>query len=262
MLQNEWSDYVERLLETKTLHDVQAVCHKIADEMGFSGFVYGINVPTSFVESKIVIVNGYPQAWRERYDSAGYIAIDPTIAHCAKSTMPLIWDEVERFESRNSVTSAFMSESRDFGLKSGLSVPVHGSRGEFGMLSLTTSEDYGHAKPRMLAELPLIHLLTSFIHESVRRIVSVDSFSSAGKELSRREAECLLWTSEGKTSWETSVIMGVSERTIVFHLQNVTKKLNVKNRVQAVARAAMLGLFRDQPNIPSMPLSYNPQPNK
>lgn len=257
MSHKKWSDFVEALLGAKTLQDVQVVCHRVTDEVGFSGFVYGINIPTSFVESKVVIVNGYPQAWRERYDSAGYLAIDPTIAHCAKSVMPLIWDEVERFESRNSVTSAFMSESRDFGLKSGLSVPVHGSQGEFGMLSLAASEEFRQAKPRMLAELPAIHLLSSFIHESVRRIVSAESFSSAGIELSKREAECLLWTSEGKTSWETSVIMGVSERTIVFHLQNITRKLNVKNRVQAVARAAMLGLFRGQSHIPAMPLSYN-----
>lgn len=249
-MSRKWSDFVESLIGAKALEDVQAVCHRVAEELGFDGFVYGIKIPKSFMESETVIVNGYNRAWWERYDSAGYLNIDPTIAHCAKSNLPLIWDEVEKFESKNSITSAFMAESRDFGLRSGLSVPLHGPRGEFGMLSFAADEDYGKAKPRMLAELPVLHILTPFIHESVRRIVSSERLNYAGVELSKREAECLLWTSEGKTSWETSVIMGLSERTIVFHLQNIAKKLNVKNRVQAVARAAMLGLFRNQLIIP------------
>ncbi|MBY3123131.1 helix-turn-helix domain-containing protein [Rhizobium laguerreae] len=35
--------------------------------------------------------------------------------------------------------------------------------------------------------------------------------------LSPREKECLLWIAQGKTSWETAVIMGISENTVAFH---------------------------------------------
>ena len=58
-----------------------------------------------------------------------------------------------------------------------------------------------------------------------------------------REAEALLWTAEGKTSHDIALILGVSERTVVFHLQNVARKLNVSNRTHAVARAISLGLI-------------------
>src|SRR5690606_34818573 len=34
--------------------------------------------------------------------------------------------------------------------------------------------------------------------------------------LSRRELECLYWSALGKTSWETAIILGLSERTINF----------------------------------------------
>jgi DNA-binding CsgD family transcriptional regulator len=59
--------------------------------------------------------------------------------------------------------------------------------------------------------------------------------------LSGREQQCLLWVSHGKTSWETSVILGLSERTVNFHLLNACRKLNVYGRQAGVAKAMRLG---------------------
>lgn len=61
--------------------------------------------------------------------------------------------------------------------------------------------------------------------------------------LSRRELQCLAWVSRGKTSWETGVILGLSERTINFHLRNAARKLNVYGRQACVTQAIHLGLL-------------------
>lgn len=61
--------------------------------------------------------------------------------------------------------------------------------------------------------------------------------------LTQREAECLTWTAYGKTSWEISVIIGVSESTATFHLRNAGAKLKASNRAHAVAKALHLGLI-------------------
>ncbi len=61
--------------------------------------------------------------------------------------------------------------------------------------------------------------------------------------LSGRESECLRWASIGKTSWETACILGVSERTINFHLGNTFAKLNVNNKQAAVAQAILQDLI-------------------
>lgn len=55
--------------------------------------------------------------------------------------------------------------------------------------------------------------------------------------LSDRETHCLEWSARGKTSWEISIILGVSESTVVFHLRKAMAKLNAANRTQAVAIA-------------------------
>lgn len=61
--------------------------------------------------------------------------------------------------------------------------------------------------------------------------------------LTGREHEVLHWTSKGKGSWEIGLIVGISERTVKFHLQNIFRKLNVVNRAQAVAKAAQGNLL-------------------
>ena len=41
---------------------------------------------------------------------------------------------------------------------------------------------------------------------------------------------------EGKTDWEISVILGVSEATARFHVDNARRKLDAVSRAQAVAK--------------------------
>lgn len=59
----------------------------------------------------------------------------------------------------------------------------------------------------------------------------------AVKQISDREKECLQWAAKGKTSWEISQILGVTESTIIYHLRNATRKLNAANRLHAVTKA-------------------------
>jgi DNA-binding CsgD family transcriptional regulator len=63
------------------------------------------------------------------------------------------------------------------------------------------------------------------------------------KKLSEREAACLQWAAAGKTSRETALILGVSERTVNFHVQNACRKLHARNRRAAVAMALTCGLL-------------------
>nr|WP_313624609.1 helix-turn-helix domain-containing protein [Achromobacter sp.] len=67
----------------------------------------------------------------------------------------------------------------------------------------------------------------------------------AGLRLSDRQAACLHWSAAGKTSWETSRILGVSESTVNFHLRNACCRLGVRGRRAAVVAALRLGLLDD-----------------
>jgi DNA-binding response OmpR family regulator len=56
-------------------------------------------------------------------------------------------------------------------------------------------------------------------------------------ELRKREAETLTWAARGKSSTEIAQILGLSKRTVDFHITNARTKLGVATRTQAVIKA-------------------------
>lgn len=62
-------------------------------------------------------------------------------------------------------------------------------------------------------------------------------------QLGEREVETLTWAARGKTSAEIALILGLSKRTVDFHLDNARSKLGVATRTQAVMKAATAQLI-------------------
>lgn len=61
--------------------------------------------------------------------------------------------------------------------------------------------------------------------------------------LSDRERECLVWVSEGKTTDEVAVILGVSGNTVNSYITNAIQKLSASNRAMAIATAIRSGII-------------------
>jgi DNA-binding CsgD family transcriptional regulator len=58
-------------------------------------------------------------------------------------------------------------------------------------------------------------------------------------KLNDREIEALTWVARGKTSAQIAASVGVSKRTVDFHLDNARIKLDAATRTQAAIKAAM-----------------------
>jgi DNA-binding response OmpR family regulator len=56
-------------------------------------------------------------------------------------------------------------------------------------------------------------------------------------DLNDREVETLTWAARGKTSAEIAQILGLSKRTVDFHIDNARDKLGVATRIQAAIKA-------------------------
>jgi DNA-binding NarL/FixJ family response regulator len=57
--------------------------------------------------------------------------------------------------------------------------------------------------------------------------------------LNDREIEALTWVARGKTSAEVADLVGLSKRTVDFHLDNARLKLGAATRTEAAIKAAM-----------------------
>ncbi len=239
-------ELIELLNKSESVEEIHDVCSKICEHAGFDHFLYCARIPTSFIKPYIIVISGYPTDWRTRYNEQGYMHLDPTVAHCATRVTPLPWQAIEPLIKSDAKVQRFFQESKDFGLKSGISLPVHSAHGEASMLSLSSSMDSTTTQKQILESSPFLQFIATHVHETARRLIELREIAPPVPTLTDRERECLLWSADGKTSWEIAQILGVSERTVIFHLQNSSGKLGVNNRQHAVARAISMGLLAPQ----------------
>ena len=58
-----------------------------------------------------------------------------------------------------------------------------------------------------------------------------------------RERTVLQFLSQGATSHDIAEALTISERTVKFHIANIIRKLDTRNRTEAVAVAMIRGLL-------------------
>ena len=138
----------------------------------------------------------------------------------------------------------FWEEARSFGLAAGLSVSVHEQPGITGIFSVSRDKAIDLEGQDLAALIGRAQMLSSVLHHAVFRIdMPKLLLPEGGALLTIRERECLKWAAEGKTAWETGQILGIAERTAVFHVNNVIQKLGATNKTQAIVRALALNMI-------------------
>lgn len=232
-------DLLSAFLIVQDEYQLFEVVKSTASKLGFDYCAYGMQSPLSIAEPKTIMLNNYPQAWQQRYEEQQYVKVDPTVQHCMVSLKPLVWSSQY---THTQAEKDFWEEARSYGLNVGWAQSSRDFIGTRGMLTLARSSDQLSEKEQK-AQYTNMYWLTQTVHSSIAKIVNDVEFSQFNLYLTNREKEVLRWTAEGKTSAEIAQILGVSERTINFHLSNSMQKLNVNNKISAAIRAVMLGLL-------------------
>jgi DNA-binding CsgD family transcriptional regulator len=97
-------------------------------------------------------------------------------------------------------------------------------------------------RPRSIGAkgLPAAHVALSY---ALSALAANEPATAACSPISERERECLCWVSEGKTTDEVAVILGVSSNTVNSYLTHAIQKLSARNRAMAIATAIRAGLI-------------------
>lgn len=111
--------------------------------------------------------------------------------------------------------------------------------------SVTTLFMVTKEKSLLIPSNEISQFLLPHITSAVNRYLEQDKQKCNSKinVLSTRELDVLNWIGAGKSNWETAQILGISEHTIKFHVSNICKKLNVRKRGHAIAKATQLNLI-------------------
>jgi DNA-binding CsgD family transcriptional regulator len=229
-------DMMEDLLTCATPEGMHRIGSDCVQQIGFDAWVYAA-MPSGGSEVPY-LAGSLPPTWYAPYFRGGQAANDPVLAHCRQHAAPLLWnadhaDDAER-------CPVFFREAADFGLRRGITVPIHGLGCQWGLLAVASTTAASIAvDARQRGE---VHTLAAYLHEAGHRLASA-AIAGDQVHLTERELECLRWTAEGKTGWEISRVLGISERTVVFHLENAARKFGVFGRRQAAARAIALQMI-------------------
>lgn len=241
---DEFNDALQRFSAAGSIDEITELCRFHCRQLGFDNFVYALRIPTHFSASRLILIDGYPSSWVNHYFTQAYFKVDPVMDYCARHIVPIQWHNM--VIEPTSMSAKMMNEAAEFGLKVGITMPIHGSNGELGILSFTLNRTVTAGYEVTQYALPYIQLLAAYLHEAVRRVSGLNE--DAGKlQLSSREQECLRWVADGKSSWEIAKILSLSERTVNFHLNNAVLKLDSSSRQHAVVKAVLQKLIRPHP---------------
>jgi LuxR family transcriptional regulator, quorum-sensing system regulator SolR len=232
-------DAFEAMQSARTPSDLLVEMERFARNLGFEKFAYALTINAPTFKPQQYVLNGYPEEWAKRYVAGGYFKIDPLVKYAENSNLPAIWDE-EMFHLGKA--EEFWEEAKAYGLHSGLSFSVHDQPGVTGIFSLARDKLIDLEGQDLAALIGNAQMFASLLHHAVCRIDLPKLLPETIASLTARESECLKWAADGKTAWEIGRILGVAERTAVFHLNNVIQKLGAANKAQAIVRAVALKL--------------------
>lgn len=236
---DETLNYINRVQKAPTVEQVCAELLSVTSKFGLNALLAG-TVPdpnTPLAEQKRhVLLCGWPVGWLERYMARNYVDHDPVVCHMKRSPGSFKWTEANEVLADDPSSLEVIGDAGSFDLRDGYAFPLLTLDGTAVMVSLGGPQF--ESSPENLSVLSLV---STYAVGRAMQLSVAENAKDTRSRLTDREAECLRWAAVGKSEWEISQILGISEHTSEKHLLNAKAKLGAINRVQAVAEAIRLG---------------------
>lgn len=239
MLNDGISEYFSnRLEEFRASEGQEQFLSDLAERFGFSNLTY------FFLGSRIVngspgkLITTYAKEWQDHYFTMNYDEIDPIVLFGMKAFLPLDWSLIPKVKK---TAKRFFGEAMEFGISDlGVTIPVRGANAETALVSLNTDMSPQDWKLFLKEHVADATYFSNLLHREVLHSFP-GACGEAKVELSLREKEVLQWAGAGKSSWETSTILGLSPRTVEHYLGNAASKLGAATKTQTVTKAIAQG---------------------
>nr|WP_307774118.1 LuxR C-terminal-related transcriptional regulator [Luteimonas salinisoli] len=234
-------------MSASTLQELQLETAEFARRMGFDHHGYAVKWCDEQApgEHAYHAFHDYRNEWGNSYAALAdpqVAARDARVGHARRGLPATSWNRRGQFAyapPRDLVGRAKQQVrvAGDFGISAGITIPGFIRGADWAFMTFSTGHTLDLREFDALVG-PSVHFVSA-LQVSVDRVLRRPGPCPA---LTRREREVLRWAAIGKTSWEISLILGISERTVNFHVQGACRKLGVPGRRAACARAVALGL--------------------
>lgn len=183
-----------------------------------------------------VLMHSWPEEWLDHYVGEDYLECDPLVDIIRNGPRPVPWKGAGALPGLSPRARLMFDEASEFKIKEGLVLPIITLEGVVVFVSLS-----GEMLDIDPFEIGTLQLAATHAVTRALQLSEIARVQSTRPELTARERECIRWAALGKSEWEISQILGISEHTSEKHLLSAKTKLGAVNRVQAVAEAIRLG---------------------
>jgi DNA-binding CsgD family transcriptional regulator len=187
-------------------------------------------IDTNGISDDFGVLNiSYPEEWLSVYLEKGFSKLDPLVILNFSQFKLQIWKKTYKICAP---PKKLIDAASDFGLKNGYTHGVRNHKATEGSLFSFAGDYLEYSEREQLA----LEMIIPHLHFALNRVLKIAPAKQYNK-LTSREIEVLKWAACGKTSWDTSLILGIGLETVKQHMKNIRQKLDVVSKSQAVAVA-------------------------
>ena len=219
-----------------SLPDLRSYFKDLIIKIGLTEFQLSEVTDTEDFPGDNLSIGTLPDSYIRKYWRNGnYMFHDPVVRKAFTSNQPVRYSEYLVRTDNSKLVQEIYDFRKKQGIIDGYGFPLKGRLNRFAVINIIGDmsrfskaeiiklEMYGILLYRRAAELFPLKESLGFVESGV---------------LTDRERECLTWVAKGKTNWDISQILMITERTVQYHVENAREKLGVDTRLQAVVVAA------------------------
>jgi LuxR family quorum-sensing system transcriptional regulator CciR len=206
---------------------------------GADGFAYALLTPAGKPDPSRTVAQ-MPDGWVDRYFEKAYFDIDPQFPAVRETARPFLWSRSFDWRDVGRAAARLFRDAARFGLAEAVTFTLPGPRGPDAVMAVAGC-DRKTLADLFEARLEPLHIAVLEFHLMVRPLLDRRCEAIRDWKLTTRERECFQWIARGKSSWEIGQILGISERTVAFHIDNVKRKIGVGSRIQALVKLVLAG---------------------
>jgi LuxR family transcriptional activator of conjugal transfer of Ti plasmids len=240
IVEHAFQEFVDAIQSADLEADFERVAMRFTRRLGFRWFAY-----LRMTEQAPALISSYPKTWTDRYFDLKYQQLDPVVQRARREHDLFNWGGSAPKPAGTREQRRFLDEAMSFGIASGVTVPIMCGFGRMAAFTLATDERAASTERLVAGAGDVIQIAGLYFHiHLTARVGAKAKPIRAEFHLSQRERQCLAWAAAGKTAADIATLVGISPRTVVFHLDNCRRKLNTASIAQCVAEALRRGLLR------------------
>jgi LuxR family transcriptional regulator, quorum-sensing system regulator CviR len=218
--------------------DAHNIINKTNTLLDFNNALFGqaiLNIDGS-INIYDIMNFSYPEEWLNIYRGSYFHNIDPIVLENYSNYKLQYWADTYK---KYRVDKKFIHMAEEFNLTNGYSCGARNhSKSEGSLLSLA-GDILKHPRNDYILNSLSSHLHVAFSNVFRKQYKNATFVN----HISVREKEVLNWVKFGKSTWEISKILNISERTVKYHMGNIMGKLDAVSRSHAVAIAISNGVI-------------------